>query len=68
MRCVTARPHGLRHAAVTAAFDVFGGDFRKVRAFPRCANLDTVSRYDDSRAEHTGKVAAALSAFSKSKG
>lgn len=60
---INARPHGLRHAAVTAALDVFGGDFRKVRAFSRHANLDTVRRYDDSRADHAGKVAAALSAI-----
>jgi integrase/recombinase XerC len=60
---INARPHGLRHAAVTAALDVFGGDFRKVRAFSRHANLDAVRRYDDSRADHAAKVAAALSAI-----
>lgn len=60
---VKARPHGLRHSAVTAALDAFGGDYRKVRAFSRHANLDTIRRYDDSRADHAGKVSAALSAI-----
>ena len=30
---IAARPHGLRHAAITAALDAFGGDYRKARAF-----------------------------------
>jgi integrase/recombinase XerC len=57
---VTARPHGLRHTAITAALDAFNGDYRKARAFSRHANLDTVRRYDDNRADHAGQVAAAL--------
>jgi integrase/recombinase XerC len=58
---INARPHGLRHTAVTAALDVFGGDYRKVRAFSRHSSLDIVRRYDD--ADHGGQVAAALSAI-----
>ena len=57
---VSARPHGLRHSAITSALDAFNGDYRKTRAFSRHASLDTVRRYDDNRADHAGQVAAAL--------
>ena len=60
---VKARPHGLRHTAVTEALNVFSGDYRKVRAFSRHSSLDIVRRYDDNRADHGGQVAAALSAI-----
>ena len=58
-----ARPHGLRHTAITAALDAFNGDYRKTRAFSRHASLDTVRRYDDNRADHAGQVAHALDAI-----
>jgi integrase/recombinase XerC len=57
---VKARPHGLRHTAITAALDAFNGDYRKTRAFSRHASLDTVRKYDDNRADHAGQVATAL--------
>lgn len=57
---INARPHGLRHSAITSALDAFNGDYRKTRAFSRHASLDTVRRYDDNRADHAGQVAAAL--------
>lgn len=60
---IRARPHGLRHSAVTAALDALGGDYRKVRAFSRHASLDTVRRYDDNRADHAGQVAAIVDAL-----
>jgi len=60
---IVTRPHGLRHSAITAALDAFGGDFRLVRGFSRHATLDTVRRYDDNRADHHGRVAAALGAI-----
>ena len=60
---VKVRPHGLRHSAVTAALDVFDGDYRKVRGFSRHKSLDIIQRYDDNRADHGGQVAAALSAI-----
>lgn len=62
---IKARPHGLRHAAVTAALDAFNGDFRKVRSFSRHSSLDTVRLYDDSRADHGGQVSKALTAILK---
>jgi integrase/recombinase XerC len=60
MSGLTVRPHGLRHTAITEALNVFNGDFRKVRAFSRHASLDTVRRYDDSRADNAGAVAKGL--------
>ncbi|GBF28329.1 tyrosine recombinase XerC [bacterium MnTg02] len=60
---VIARPHGLRHTAITKALDVFSGDYRKARAFSRHASLDTVRRYDDNRADHGGQVAHAIDAL-----
>lgn len=62
---IRARPHGLRHAAVTEALNAFGGDFRKVRSFSRHASLETVRKYDDSRADHAGQVSKALAAILK---
>ena len=60
---VKARPHGLRHTAITKALDVFSGDYRKARAFSRHASLDTVRLYDDNRADHAGQVAQAIDAL-----
>ena len=57
---VKARPHGIRHTAITAAIDAFGGDYRKARAFSRHASLETVRKYDDNRADHAGQVAAVI--------
>jgi integrase/recombinase XerC len=57
---VNARPHGLRHTAITAALDAFNGDVRKARSFSRHANLATVALYDDARHDHAGAVAQVL--------
>jgi integrase/recombinase XerC len=51
-------PHGLRHAAITAALDATNGDVRKVRAFSRHAKLETVAIYDDKRTDGAAEVAA----------
>lgn len=59
---VRARPHGLRHSAITAALDATNGDARRVRAFSRHAKADTVLAYDDNRADHAGDIARAVSA------
>jgi integrase/recombinase XerC len=60
-RCgISARPHGLRHTAITAALDAFNGDVRKARSFSRHANLATVALYDDARHDHAGAVAQVL--------
>ena len=50
------RPHGLRHAAITAALEL-GLDIREVRKFSRHSKLETVLLYDDERQDVAGKVA-----------
>jgi integrase/recombinase XerC len=54
------RPHGLRHAAATAALDS-GKDVRDVRKFTRHATLEMVLRYDDARRDTAGEIADLLS-------
>lgn len=53
-------PHGLRHAAITAALDELEGDVRKVRAFARHAKAETTLVYDDRRRDVGGEVAELL--------
>lgn len=50
------RPHGLRHAGITRALDVSGGDVRKVQKFSRHASPTTVLVYDDNRADVGGEL------------
>ena len=57
---VRARPHGLRHASITAALDTSNGDVRAAQAHARHANPQTTMRYDDNRQDLAGKVAAGL--------
>lgn len=52
------RPHGIRHAAITAALDATKGDVRAVRRFSRHAKLETLNVYDDNRTDMGGQVAA----------
>lgn len=52
------RPHGLRHAAITHALDVVGGDVRRVARFSRHRDLRTLTVYDDNRQDLAGAVAA----------
>lgn len=54
------RPHGLRHAAITAALDS-GADVREVRRFSRHAKIETVIRYDDDRSDVAGRIAGKIS-------
>lgn len=53
----TVRPHGLRHAAITHALDVVGGDVRRVARFSRHRDLRTLTIYDDNRQDLAGAVA-----------
>jgi integrase/recombinase XerC len=57
------RPHGIRHTAITAALDTTRGDVRRVRAFSRHANVQTLLVYDDARNDHVGTVAASVGAL-----
>jgi len=57
-RCGFAvRPHGLRHAGITAALDLTGGNFRAVQRFSRHKDPRILTFYDDNRADLAGQVA-----------
>ncbi len=53
----TARPHGLRHAAITEALDVTDGDVRAVARFSGHKKIETLMLYDDNRNDLGGEVA-----------
>lgn len=55
---VRARPHGLRHAAITEALELTGGNVRAVQRFSRHRDLRTLNIYDDNRQDLAGEVAA----------
>jgi integrase/recombinase XerC len=57
---IKTRPHGLRHASITAALDANGGDVRAVQQHARHANPQTTMRYDDNRRDLAGRVAQGL--------
>jgi len=54
---LTVRPHGLRHAAITEALELTGGDLRRVQRFSPHRDVRTISRYDDNRLDLGGEVA-----------
>jgi len=53
-------PHGLRHAAVTTALDMTGGDVRSVARFSRHMDIRVLTRYDDNRADTAGAIACLI--------
>lgn len=55
---IRARPHGLRHAAITDALDGSGGNLRGVAKFSRHRDLRTLERYDDNRTDLAGSIAS----------
>jgi integrase/recombinase XerC len=57
---IRARPHGLRHASITAALDTSNGDVRAAQAHARHANPQTTMGYDDNRQDLAGRTAAKL--------
>ncbi len=57
---IRARPHGLRHASITAALDCSNGDVRAAQAHARHASPQTTMRYDDNRLDLAGRVASSL--------
>ena len=63
MAGVKARPHGLRHTAITEALNRVGGDFRKVRSFSRHSSLDIIRVYDDAREDFAGQVSQILTSL-----
>lgn len=50
------RPHGLRHAAVTAVLDENGGNVRMAQVFARHANPSVTMTYDDQRRDLAGEA------------
>jgi integrase/recombinase XerC len=52
------RPHGLRHAAITAALDETNGNVRAAREFSGHASIEVLMRYDDNREDVGGEVAS----------
>jgi len=54
------RPHGLRHAAITAGLDATNGDVRAVARFSRHRNIQTVLTYDDNKRDLGGSVASLI--------
>lgn len=59
---VRARPHGLRHAAITDALDASAGDVRRVQRFSRHRDIRVLTTYDDNRADLGGAVASTVAA------
>lgn len=51
-----ARPHGLRHAAITEALEATGGDVRRVQRFSRHKDVRVLLVYDDQRKDLAGEV------------
>jgi integrase/recombinase XerC len=51
------RPHGLRHAAITAALEATGGNVRAVQKFSRHKDLNVLCVYDDNRKDVGGEIA-----------
>lgn len=62
---IEVRPHGLRHAAITEALDVTGGDVRRVQKFSRHRDVRTLTTYDDNRTDMAGEVAKMVAANGK---
>jgi integrase/recombinase XerC len=56
---IRARPHGLRHAAITEALDR-GLDVRAVQRFSRHRDLRILLTYDDNRRDIAGDVARTI--------
>lgn len=56
-----ARPHGLRHAAITAALDATKGDVRTVQRFSRHKDVRVLCVYDDQRRDIAGEVSRLIS-------
>jgi integrase/recombinase XerC len=51
------RPHGLRHAAITAVLDANGGNTRAAQRFSRHKDVKTLGTYDDNREAVQGAMA-----------
>lgn len=63
---VKARPHGLRHTAITSVLDKTNGNMRIAQRFSRHRDMQTLMLYDDARRDDAG-AAAELIALGDSK-
>ena len=54
------RPHGLRHAAITAALDETNGNVRQARDFSGHASIEVLMKYDDNRKDVAGDIAGKI--------
>lgn len=54
------RPHGLRHAAITAVLNSTHGDIRTAQKFSRHTKPETLMRYDDERRDLGGEASKQL--------
>lgn len=54
---ILLRPHGLRHSAITDVLDRTNGNVRAARKFSGHANVETLIKYDDNRADMGGDLA-----------
>ena len=59
---LTVRPHGLRHAGITAGLDLTNGNVRAVQKFSRHRDLRILTIYDDNRLDLGGDVARLVDA------
>jgi integrase/recombinase XerC len=57
-----ARPHGLRHAAITVVLDLSHGDVRAAARFSRHSDIRTLTVYGDTRQDLGGKMARLVAA------
>ena len=55
-------PHALRHASITTALDMTGGDVRAVAKFSRHMDIRVLGRYDDNREDMAGAIARLIAA------
>jgi integrase/recombinase XerC len=53
-------PHRIRHSGITAALEATGGDVRSVQKLSRHTDLNTLTIYDDNRADVQGEISNLL--------
>jgi integrase/recombinase XerC len=59
---LNARPHGVRHTAITEVLNESRGDVRAAQRFSRHKRLETLQVYDDNRENLGGQLAAKIAA------
>jgi integrase/recombinase XerC len=59
---IITRPHGLRHAAITEALELTGGNTAAVQDFSRHVKTETLRLYDDNRKSRGAEVARLVAA------